>query len=155
MFQKLAVGLWDPAHARQPVEKSLGSRLDEQRGNYEYPKRCTPQLWSSNKQRSFGFNVKQLFDSNSFTESTPAFLMLQNVGTVPVFYRLSENAASSDYYCTTADTKYSGILAAGDADKDGTGGVMTFAGYTGGLAFTVASGSTGKVNISYSGRLGD
>tara|TARA_R110001583_G_scaffold573_2_gene5177 strand:+ start:628 stop:990 length:363 start_codon:yes stop_codon:yes gene_type:complete len=88
------------------------------------------------------------------TESTPAFLMLQNVGTVPVFYRLSANAASSDYFCTTADTKYSGILAAGDADKDGTGGVMTFAGYTGGLAFTVASGS-GKVNISYSGRLGE
>ena len=88
------------------------------------------------------------------TESTPAFLMLQNVGTVPVFYRLSANAASSDYYCTTADTKYSGILAAGSADYDGTGGVMTFAGYTGGLAFTVASGS-GKVNISYSGRMGD
>lgn len=88
------------------------------------------------------------------TESTPAFLMLQNVGTVPVYFRLSANAASSGDFCTTADQKYSGILAAGSADYDGTGGVMTFAGYTGGLAFTVASGS-GKVNISYSGRLGE
>ena len=88
------------------------------------------------------------------TETPPAFLMLQNVGTVPVYFRLSANAASSGDFCTTADTKYSGILAAGSADYDGTGGVMTFSGYTGGLAFTVASG-TGKVNISYSGRLGD
>tara|TARA_R110002096_G_scaffold6245_3_gene28906 strand:+ start:1981 stop:2343 length:363 start_codon:yes stop_codon:yes gene_type:complete len=92
--------------------------------------------------------------STTAEESTPAFLMLQNVGTVPVFYRLSANAASSSGYCTTADQKYSGILAAGSADYDGSGGVMTFAGYTGGLAFTVASGS-GKVNVSYSGRLGN
>tara|TARA_R110002012_G_scaffold129890_1_gene282387 strand:+ start:1246 stop:1608 length:363 start_codon:yes stop_codon:yes gene_type:complete len=92
--------------------------------------------------------------STTATEATPAFLMLQNVGTVPVFYRLSANAASSGDYCTTADQKYSGILAAGSADYDGTGGVMTLAGYTGGLAFTVASGS-GKVNIAYSGRMGD
>lgn len=86
------------------------------------------------------------------TESAPAFLLLQNVGTVPVFYRLSADADSAT--CTTASGNYTGILAAGAADEDGTGGVMTFSGYTGGLAFTVASG-TGKVNISYSGRLGD
>jgi len=92
--------------------------------------------------------------SATATESTPAFLMLQNVGTVPVYFRLTENASSSSGYCTTADQKYSGILAAGSADYDGTGGVMTFSGYTGGIAFTVASG-TGKVNLSYSGRMGN
>ena len=93
---------------------------------------------------------------NSFIqeETPPAFLMLQNVGTVPVFYRLTIDASSSSERCETTSGKYTGILAAGDADEDGTGGVMTFSGYTGGLAFTVASGS-GKVNISYSGRMGD
>ena len=80
--------------------------------------------------------------------------MLQNVGTVPVFYRLSEMPPVPIITAQRQTLKYSGILAAGSADYDGTGGVMTFAGYTGGLAFTVASGS-GKVNISYSGRLGD
>jgi hypothetical protein len=105
-------------------------------------------------------NVEQsVTTSNSYnvgvqSETPPAFLVLQNVGTVPVFYRLTINAATSSEHCTTAAGKYTGILAAGDADKDGTGGVMTFAGYTGGLAFTTASG-TGKVNIAYSGRLGD
>jgi hypothetical protein len=88
------------------------------------------------------------------TVSPPTFLLLQNVGTVPIYYRLTENAAISSKYCTTASGKYTGILAAGDASGDGTGGVMTFAGYTGGLAFTTASG-TGTVNIAYSGRLGD
>ena len=97
--------------------------------------------------------------SNTYTsfvqeETPPAFLMLQNVGTVPVFYRLTLNAASSSERCEITSGKYTGILAAGDADEDGTGGVMTFSGYTGGLAFTVASGS-GKVNISYSGRMGE
>ena len=92
--------------------------------------------------------------SDLCTKTPPAFLMLQNVGTTPVYYRLTANGSASADYCTTADTKYSGILAAGSADYDGTGGVMTFSGYTGGLAFTVASGS-GKVNISYSGRMGE
>ena len=94
------------------------------------------------------------YNSATQEETPPAFLMLQNVGTVPVFYRLSSNASISSEGCTTASGKYTGILAAGDADEDGTGGVMTFAGYTGGLAFTVASG-TGKVNIAYSGRMGE
>ena len=88
------------------------------------------------------------------TETPPAFLLLQNVGTVPVFYRLTTNGGTSGEDCATTSGKYTGILAAGDADEDGTGGVMTFAGYTGGLAFTTASG-TGTVNIAYSGRLGD
>jgi len=86
-------------------------------------------------------------------ECAPAFALIQNVGTVPVFYRLSLQHDGPNG-CSTVSGKYSGILAAGDADKDGTGGVMTFSGYTGGLAFTVASG-TGKVNIAYSGRLGE
>jgi len=94
------------------------------------------------------------YNSATQEETSPAFLMLQNVGTVPVFYRLTSNAATSTERCETTSGKYTGILAAGDADEDGTGGVMTFAGYTGGLAFTVASG-TGKVNIAYSGRMGD
>ena len=86
------------------------------------------------------------------TESAPAFLLLQNVGTVPVFYRLT---ADADYAtCTTASGNYTGILAASTSDEDGTGGIITFAGYTGGLAFCTASG-TGKVNIAFSGRLGE
>lgn len=86
------------------------------------------------------------------TKAAPAFLLLQNVGTVPVYYRLTADADTAT--CTTASGNYTGILAAGDADEDGTGGVMSLAGYTGGLAFTTGSG-TGKVNISFSGRLGD
>ena len=84
-------------------------------------------------------------------ECSPAFLLIQNVGTTPVFYRLA-NFASGAGACST--TNYTGILAACTADEDGTGGVISFSGYTGGLSFRVASG-TGKVNISYSGRLGD
>ena len=78
--------------------------------------------------------------SNTYTsfvqeETPPAFLMLQNVGTVPVFYRLTLNAASSSERCEITSGKYTGILAAGDADEDGSG--------------------SGKVNISYSGRMGE
>ena len=86
------------------------------------------------------------------TMSSPAFLLLQNVGTVPIFYRLTTDADSAT--CTTASGNYTGILAACTADEDGTCGVISFAGYTGGLSFVVASG-TGKVNVSHSGRLGD
>jgi hypothetical protein len=86
------------------------------------------------------------------TEASPAFLFLQNVGTVPVFYRLTADADTAT--CVTTSGNYTGILAAGAADEDGTGGTMFLAGYTGGLAFVTASG-TGKVNIAYSGRLGD
>ena len=86
------------------------------------------------------------------TSASPAFLMLQNVGTVPVFYRLTADADVDT--CVITSGNYTGILAAGDADEDGTGGWITLAGYVDGLAFTTASG-TGKVNISHSGRLGD
>ncbi len=86
-------------------------------------------------------------------ECAPAFTLIQNVGTVPVFYRLALQLDAPNG-CSTASGKYTGILAAGDADKDGTGGVITLAGYTGGLAFITASG-TGKVNIAFSGRLGE
>jgi len=86
------------------------------------------------------------------TESSPAFLLLQNVGTVPVFYRLTSDADSAT--CTTASGNYTGILAASTSDEDGTGTTATFSGYTGGLAFCTKSG-TGKVNIAFSGRLGE
>jgi hypothetical protein len=86
------------------------------------------------------------------TKTSPAFLQLQNVGTTPVFYRLTKDSLLD--IASTASGKYTGILAAGGADDDGTGGVMTFAGYTGGLAFCTVSG-TSTVNITYSGRLGN
>jgi hypothetical protein len=87
------------------------------------------------------------------SECSPAFLLLQNVGTVPVYYRLAlqDDAPNS---CQTTSGGYTGILAAGNADKDGTGGAITFSGYTGGLSFRTLSG-TGKVNIAVSGRLGE
>ena len=86
------------------------------------------------------------------TSSSPSFLMIQNVGTEVVFYRLTADADTDT--CAITSGNYTGILAAGGADEDGTGGSVTFGGYTGGLAFVTATG-TGKVNIAYSGRLGD
>ena len=85
-------------------------------------------------------------------ECSPAFLLIQNVGTTPVFYRLGDVTAGQ--ICSITGGNYTGILAGCTADEDGTGGVISFAGYTGGLSFVVASG-TGKVNVSHSGRLGD
>ena len=85
-------------------------------------------------------------------ECSPAFLLIQNVGTTPVFYRLG-NSSDAQFVGTTSGL-YTGILAACTADEDGTGGVISFSEYTGGMSFTVASG-TGKVNVSHSGRLGD
>ena len=94
-------------------------------------------------------------DSTIQTEMSPAFLMMQNVGTVPVFYRLTlDGDASGATKCATTSGNYSGILAAGDAAEDGTGGWVTFAGYVKGLSFCTGSG-TGKVNVAYSGRMGD
>ena len=75
-------------------------------------------------------------------DCSPAFLLIQNVGTKPVFYRLGDVTAGQ--VCAKTGGNYTGILA----------GVISFAGYTGGLSFVVASG-TGKVNVSHSGRLGD
>ena len=86
------------------------------------------------------------------TMSSPAFLLLQNVGTVPIFYRLTTDADSAT--CTTASGNYTGILAACTSDEDGSGTAISFSGYTGGLAFCTMSG-TGKVNIAVSGRLGE
>ena len=86
------------------------------------------------------------------TEASPAFLLLQNVGTVPIFYRLTKDADTDT--CTTAGGNYTGILAACTSDEDGSGTAISFSGYTGGLAFCTKSG-TGKVNIAVSGRLGE
>ena len=86
------------------------------------------------------------------TEYSPAFLMIQNVGTEPIYYRLTADASATA--CAITSGNYSGILAAGDTSEDGTGGVMTFAGYTGGISFITSSG-TSTVNVAYSGRLGD
>jgi hypothetical protein len=92
------------------------------------------------------------------TESPPAFLRIQNVGTVPVFYRLTPDASVAATATTGAATTtagyYTGILAAGDAANDGTGGTESFAGYTGGISFITASG-TSTVALAYSGRLGN
>lgn len=92
------------------------------------------------------------------TESSPAFLRIQNVGTTPVFYRLTDNAAVAAAPTTGAASAtggyYTGILAAGDAANDGTGGTESFAGYTGGISFITASG-TSTVAVAYSGRLGE
>ena len=85
-------------------------------------------------------------------DCSPAFLLIQNVGTNPVFYRLGDVTAGQ--ICSITGGNYTGILAGCTADEDGTGGVISFAGYTGGISFIVASG-TGKVNVSHSGRLGD
>lgn len=85
-------------------------------------------------------------------DCSPAFLLLQNVGTTPVFYRLGNVTAGE--VCAKTSGNYTGILAACTADKDGTGGVISFSGYIDGLSFVVASG-TGKVNVAHSGRLGD
>ena len=85
-------------------------------------------------------------------DCSPAFLLIQNVGTKPVFYRLGDVTAGQ--VCAITGGNYTGILAGCTADEDGTGGVMTFAGYTKGLSFCTASG-TGKVNVAYSGRMGN
>ena len=87
-----------------------------------------------------------------------AFLRIQNVGTTPVHYRLTKDASVAAAPTTGAASAtggyYTGILAAGDADNDGTGGTESFAGYTGGISFITASG-TSTVAVAYSGRLGD
>ena len=92
------------------------------------------------------------------TKASPAFLRIQNVGTTPVHYRLTDNASVAAAPTTGAASStggyYTGILAAGDADNDGTGGTESFAGYTGGISFITASG-TSTVAVAYSGRLGD
>ena len=92
------------------------------------------------------------------TEASPAFLRIQNVGTVPVYYRLTDNAgvtaAPTTGAASTTGGYYTGILAAGDADNDGTGGTESFAGYTGGISFITGSG-TSTVAVAYSGRLGE
>ena len=110
---------------------------------------------TTNEELTVTASSTQPVNTDLRSECSPAFLLLQNVGTVPIFYRLTRgplNDAPSS--CADADGKYTGILAAGNSSRDGTGGVITFAGYTGGLTFCTASG-TGKVNIAVSGRLGE
>lgn len=86
------------------------------------------------------------------SECSPAFLLIQNVSTEPVYYRLNKNWSSEPG--GTSPGNYTGVLAGGLADNDGTGGVITLAGYTGGVGFN-SSTATGTVNVAYSGRLGD
>jgi hypothetical protein len=86
------------------------------------------------------------------SECSPAFLLIQNVSTVPIFYRLNKDWSSEPG--GTNSGNYTGVLAAGLADNDGAGGVITLAGYTGGIGFN-ATAVGGTVNIAYSGRLGE
>lgn len=64
-------------------------------------------------------------------------IMLQNLGTVPVFVHLgtgANNAGSNGEF----------VLKAGDAADDGTGGVYTIDGYIG----LITGASTGATNVS-------
>ena len=88
--------------------------------------------------------------SLSVTDMPPAFCMVQNVGTAPVYVRLTSNAIS--YAASTSN--YTLILAAGSTAADGQGGTLNLAGYTEELSF-LSSTAGAKVNISYSGRQGD
>ena len=83
---------------------------------------------------------------------TPAFLFFQNVGVYPVFYRLTANISTAG--CGTTSGLYSGVLAAGDAAHDGTGGTLNLIGCVCGVSFNSNTG-TSTVNIAYSGRLGE
>jgi len=86
----------------------------------------------------------------SATNISPAFCMVQNVGTSPVYVRLTDdeigNAASSSNYTL--------ILAAGSTAADGQGGTLNLAGYTEKLSF-VSDTAGAKINLSYSGRQGN
>ena len=62
--------------------------------------------------KELAVSTNNSYDSFVQEETPPAFLMIQNVGTVPVFYRLTLNAASSSEKCEITSGKYTGILAA-------------------------------------------
>jgi hypothetical protein len=84
------------------------------------------------------------------TNMAPAFCMVQNVGTSPIFVRLTSDPGAS----AASTTNYTLILAAGSTAADGQGGTLNLAGYTEELSF-FSSTAGAKVNISYSGRQGD
>ncbi len=84
------------------------------------------------------------------TNMAPAFCMVQNVGTSPIFVRLTSDPGAS----AASTTNYTLILAAGSTAADGQGGTLNLAGYTEELSF-LSSTAGAKVNISYSGRQGD
>jgi hypothetical protein len=82
------------------------------------------------------------------TQMSPAFLLIQNIGTNPIKVRLKESVSGS-----AAAANYTIVLAAGSTDEDGQGGTVQLSGFTGYLSFLSTSGS--KVNIARSGRQGD
>ena len=84
----------------------------------------------------------------STTDMAPAFCMVQNVGTSPVYVRLTSSSGSG-----ASTSNYTLILAAGSTAADGQGGTLNLAGYTEELSF-LSSTAGAKVNISYSGRQG-
>jgi len=86
----------------------------------------------------------------STTEMAPAFCMVQNIGTSPVYVRLTSNPIGA----AASTSNYTLILAAGTTAADGQGGTLNLAGYTEELSF-LSSTAGAKVNISYSGRQGD
>ena len=80
----------------------------------------------------------------------PAFLMLQNVGVSPVYVRLTDDEIANP--ATTSN--YTLVLAAGSVAADGQGGTLNLGGYTKRVSF-ISSTAGAKVNVAYSGRLGD
>jgi len=84
------------------------------------------------------------------TNMAPAFCMVQNIGTSPIFVRLTSDPGAS----AASTTNFTMILAAGGADSDGTGGTLNLSGYTEEISF-ISSTAGAKVNVSYSGRQGD
>ena len=88
--------------------------------------------------------------SLSATDMAPAFCMVQNVGTSPVYVRLTSNTGGAG----VSTSNYTLILAAGSTAADGQGGTLNLAGFTEELSFLSTTAGQ-KVNISYSGRQGD
>jgi len=84
------------------------------------------------------------------TDMAPAFCMVQNVGTAPVYVRLTSSSSGA----AASTSNYTLVLAAGSTAADGQGGTLNLAGYTEELSF-LSSTAGAKVNISYSGRQGD
>jgi hypothetical protein len=100
-------------------------------------------------------NVLTLTDADTAyalttTDMAPAFCMVQNVGTSPVYVRLTSSSSGAG----ASTSNYTLVLAAGSTAADGQGGTLNLAGYTEELSF-LSSTAGAKVNISYSGRQGD
>ena len=84
------------------------------------------------------------------TNMPPAFCMVQNVGTSPVYVRLTDDEIGNP----ASSSNYTLILAAGTTAADGQGGTLNLAGYTEKLSF-ISDTAGAKINISYSGRQGN